>query len=88
MQGYVQVKVGKDHWAGKNNGWAQEHRVVMGEMLGRPMMSNESAHHINGNREDNRPENLELWVTSQPYGQRASDLVAYAKEIIKLYDSF
>lgn len=45
----------------------------------------ENVHHINGRRDDNRPENLELWVKTQPSGQRAQDLVAYAKEILKEY---
>ena len=65
-----------------------QHRVIMAEMLGRPLLPNEEVHHRNGVRHDNRPENLEIWVSKQPRGQRPQDLVAYAKEILSLYSDF
>lgn len=54
-----------------------EHREVMERMLGRPLEKFENVHHRNGVRNDNRPANLELWVTRQPQGQRVTDLVAF-----------
>jgi hypothetical protein len=57
----------------------------MSEMLGRPLLPNENPHHKNGNKADNRPDNLELWIVSQPKGQRAADLLEWAEEIVARY---
>lgn len=54
-----------------------QHRVVMEEMLGRSLMPHENVHHKNGERQDNDPSNLELWITKQPSGQRLDDVIAW-----------
>jgi hypothetical protein len=65
--------------------WVLEHRHVMEQSLGRKLLKGENVHHKDGNKENNDPTNLELWVSFQPAGQRPEDLLAYAYEIIERY---
>lgn len=73
------------HPFASKQGFVKEHRLVMEQMIGRYLERHETVHHKNGNRKDNRPENLELWSVRQPKGQRVEDKVEYAVEILKQY---
>jgi hypothetical protein len=66
-------------------GFVFEHIVVMEEMLGRYLHPGESVHYHNGVKDDNRVENLELWVRPQPTGCRVDQAIAWAKEILARY---
>lgn len=74
------------HPNASKHGWLAEHRKVMSDHLGRPLVKGENVHHMNGDKLDNRFENLELWTTSQPKGQRVTDKLRWARELIALYE--
>ena len=75
--GYVELKIGQGLGNRGRNNWVSEHRWVMEQKLGRKLLPGENVHHKNRDRADNRPENLELWITKQPRGGRVEDLIEY-----------
>lgn len=80
-QGYIQ----RERVTESGREYQSQHSFIMSRSLGRELLPHEEVHHKNGDRSDNRIENLELWSTSQPAGQRVADKVAWAREILTLY---
>ncbi len=65
--GYIRVAVGAGH-----HRW--EHRIVMEQMIGRPLKRGEVVHHINGVRDDNRPENLQLFASQSAHRKHHAEM--------------
>lgn len=82
--GYVMVRVPEHPRAGRSP-YMFEHILVAEGLLRRHLVEGETVHHINGIRDDNRPENLELWTRPQPSGIRVSDAVTWARSIYDRY---
>lgn len=85
--GYVLI-FRPEHPNAQKRGTILEHVYVMSEHIGRPLLPNENIHHKNGVRCDNRIENLELWCVNQPKGQRVSDLLDWAVELLDTYADY
>lgn len=86
LTGYVQVVTKPGHPGRARKTWMPEHRAVMEIHLGRVLRKGENVHHFNGVRGDNRIENLELWSTAQPAGQRVIDKIEWARALIAQYE--
>lgn len=65
-QGYVNLYID-----GKR---IKEHRFIVEQQIGHPLLPTEIVHHKNGIRNDNRFENLEVWIKGHPIGQRIADV--------------
>jgi len=75
--GYYYIRVG--------NKYEYEHRVIYENHFNVKLNQEQTIHHKNGDRLDNRIENLEIWDTSQPRGQRVEDKIVFYKQLVELY---
>ena len=80
-EGYLEIWVAPDDPLAEmrnRRGLILHHRYVMAQHLGRVLQPNEDVHHKNGDRADNRLDNLELWTIDHPRGQRVEDKLEWA----------
>lgn len=78
QRGYIRIKIGGIR--------IYEHVYNMEQYLNRKLWPKETVHHLNGVRDDNRLENLELWSSHHPPGQRVADKISWAVGILKQYN--
>lgn len=88
MDGYVKVLV-PEHPHADNKGYVLEHRLVLEQKLGRLLKQSEVGHHLNGIKNDNRPENLAAMSKKHnsstlviPYKKRIKELELAIEKLI------
>lgn len=71
--GYVLVWT-PEHPHANSQGYVSEHRLVIESHIGRYLDPEEIVHHINKDRQDNRPENLQLLESNSAHAKLESEL--------------
>lgn len=92
MHGYVAVRLPPDSPFApmcQRSGYVLEHRLVIAEAIGRPLHSWETVHHIDGNKENNRIENLQLHITRHGTGTalRCADCGSHNIEFVAISET-
>ncbi len=81
-RGYIYFK-SPNHPNRTREGFVLEHRLIMEKYIGRLLINEETVHHKNGLKDDNRIENLELWEKCHPMGRRIKDMIEFCVNYLK-----
>jgi len=83
--GYIYIHR-PNHPNATKDGYVMEHRLKMEEKIGRVLKQTEYVHHINGNKKDNRIENLELMKNRREHSRRHFDAVKEVDRLKRILD--